>query len=228
MLPTSRSTAARQRAACDRRDLPALRNRREIAAVSRGTAIPGKKRRENMAVKIDALRSATDRRIGPTGMVMTAQDSFREFTKAALAPMFRELGFKGSGQKFSFPASDHFIQIGVQKSSYSDKDEIRFTLNVQIVPIGEWAEAAKLRAHFPKVPSPNTYYGVGFQERVGLMRPEKLDLWWRFSTNTDKLALLEEIRGLLVEHVIPVIRKTMKQEAQQGAGADATRPHGSA
>lgn len=157
---------------------------------------------------------------------MTAQDSFKEFSRSALAPMFRELGFKGSGQKYSFPAPDHFIQVGVQKSFYSDKDEIRFTLNVQIVLVKDWVAAATQRSHFPKVPSPNTYYGVGFQERIGLMRSEKMDLWWSFAQGTDKAALLEEIRDLLVAHVMPAIRRTVNQDAQQSAAAVAAKPHG--
>jgi len=160
--------------------------------------------------------------------MMTAQDSFKEFMKAELAPMFRDLGFKGSGQRYRYPASDHFVHVGVQKSCYSDKDEIRFTLNVQIIAIEKWAEATDQRPHFPKVPSPNTHYGVGFEARVGLMRPEKLDLWWNFGAGADKADLVEEVRSLLVAYVMPVIRKAVNQEAQTGAGADGARPRGPA
>ena len=146
---------------------------------------------------------------------MKIQDAFKELLKDHFAPMMRKLGFKGSGQKYSYPADDYFIQIGIQKSQYSDSERISFTLNIQIIGKEEWNEVRKTRDFYPEKPSANTFYGVGKNERIGLMTPQNLDKWWDYGLDAKELSILDEIRVMIETYVLPEIAMKVTTEPNQ-------------
>lgn len=44
-----------------------------------------------------------------------------------LAPALRALGFKGSGQIYTLPDEDCWALVGIQRSQFSDRYDLRFT-----------------------------------------------------------------------------------------------------
>ena len=47
----------------------------------------------------------------------TAQQAFVSMAKNEIAPRLRELGFKGSGQKFRLPSDTHLLALDFQRSA---------------------------------------------------------------------------------------------------------------
>jgi Domain of unknown function (DUF4304) len=56
---------------------------------------------------------------------VTAQEAFTMMVKEQIAPALRELGFKGSGQRFTLPDDEHWALIGLQKFTWSNREAMR-------------------------------------------------------------------------------------------------------
>lgn len=151
---------------------------------------------------------------------MKIQDTFRQFLRERFAPAMRDLGFKGSGQKYSFPSDTHYIQIGLQKSAYSDSNELQFTLNFQIIEKKEWMKEKELIQPSTPKPNPNIHERIGYTERIGLMTPKNLDLWWTYGLDTSELDLLEEVIVMIRKYIIPMIELNKTNEAQQDSAGN--------
>ena len=69
----------------------------------------------------------------------TAQETYDEMVREGLRPTLKAQGFKGSGSTFTWPSRSHFAQLGFQESQFSDRDALRFTVNVTIADRSSWA-----------------------------------------------------------------------------------------
>ena len=78
------------------------------------------------------LHAAAGVVIADTSAVSSAQEIFAAMLRDELAPRLRQLGFKGSRQAFLLPDDHRWIQIGFQKSAWSDAGSVRFTANVTV------------------------------------------------------------------------------------------------
>jgi hypothetical protein len=65
----------------------------------------------------------------------TAQQAFASMAKNEIAPQLRELGFKGSGQKFRLPSETHLLSLDFQRSAWNDILAVSFTINLGADPI---------------------------------------------------------------------------------------------
>ena len=139
--------------------------------------------------------------------VRPVQSSFRQYLKTCFAPMTRKLGFTGSGQKYTYADSDRHVQFGVQKSACSDSSQISFALNIRMIPHSDWDEARSTHPHYPKVPGPNTFFGVGLNKRISQLLPENRDLWWNYCESSDILTLTNVMSDVIKNRVLPIIHK---------------------
>jgi len=76
---------------------------------------------------------------------VTAQDYFRFAAKAAIGPAVRAAGFKGSVPNWVLTADNGDCSvINLQSSSYSSRSEVRFVVNLAVIPVPwwEWREYA--------------------------------------------------------------------------------------
>jgi hypothetical protein len=48
-----------------------------------------------------------------------------------IAPELRAAGFKGSRQSFDLPSESHWAVLGFQKSAWSDRQRVTFTVNLR-------------------------------------------------------------------------------------------------
>jgi hypothetical protein len=142
--------------------------------------------------------------------MISAQEQFRSFLRDNLAPRLRALGFTGSGQNFSIPSETCWALMGIQRSRWSDRKELKFTLNLYVVPREEWENAKKDRSYLSKAPSANTRWPIGWHQRIGSVMPEKKDLWWRFPPATDASRLAAEIAQVVDTYALPEIRKRIE------------------
>src|SRR5439155_1336209 len=94
-------------------------------------------------------RRAGDRpRAAQTGCeadAMTAQEAFTMMVKDEIAPALRELGFKGSGQRFTLPSETHWALLGLQKFTWSDRDRVDFYRGDELVGSGETDGDGRIR-----------------------------------------------------------------------------------
>jgi hypothetical protein len=140
---------------------------------------------------------------------VTAQEVFATMMKTEMAPALRALGFQGSGQRFALQSETHWAQIGFQKSAWSDREEILFTVNVQCVSRAAWDEARGSRAWLPKRPSPNSAYpGGGWWERIGRLANRE-DTWWHVNADRPTDPITREVIGLIRERALPALRERM-------------------
>jgi Domain of unknown function (DUF4304) len=142
---------------------------------------------------------------------MTAQEAFTTMVKEQIAPALRELGFKGSGQRFVLPSETHWAQIGLQKFTRSNRDFVDFTANVTVVRRDVWVAERAEQAHLPKQPAPNIYYGTyAWQTRIGDLVPERREQVWRVDPDRPTEPVAEEFVPAIRDHALPVMRKRMR------------------
>jgi hypothetical protein len=140
--------------------------------------------------------------------VTSSQEIYAAALKDEVAPVLREAGFKGSGANFTLPSETHFATIGFQKSQYSDRDALKFTINLKVVPKAVWEEMRQQRSHLPAKPSPNTIYGnYEWNQRIGLLMPERTDRWWWVYGSEDNTGTFTEVKRALMEIGVPALRR---------------------
>jgi Domain of unknown function (DUF4304) len=142
---------------------------------------------------------------------MTAQEAFTTMVKEQIAPSLRELGFKGSGQRFTLPDEKLWAQIGLQKFSWSDPDAVEFTANVPVVRRDVWEQERLRSPHLPKQPAPNIFYGTyAWQTRIGNLLPERDEKRWRVEPDRPTEPVAEEFVAAIREYALPAMRKRMR------------------
>ncbi|CAM5282641.1 hypothetical protein LSHI6S_00350 [Leifsonia shinshuensis] len=102
----------------------------------------------------------------------TAQDAYKRLLNDSLSPAFRKRGFSGSAGRYSLNSKTHWALLGFQKSAYSDRDSIKFTINVMVVLRSDWDQFRALSPASPARPSPSAHYSreIG-GERIGMLDP---------------------------------------------------------
>lgn len=140
----------------------------------------------------------------------TVQNKFKELLKNTVAPALRENGLKGSGQEYSIKSEDYWALIGLQKSMYSDSQKLKFTINIYVISKQQWDEGREQFSYFPKKPSPNTKWQLGWSERIGMLMPSKLDHWWEFNIETNASELAEQVVEAISKYAIPAMQAKMQ------------------
>jgi uncharacterized protein DUF4304 len=86
--------------------------------------------------------------------VEDAQTVFKAWTKDALAPALRGMGFRGSGQVFTLPDEECWALLGIQKSTSSTSELLKFTLNFSVANRHLWNGAGdRPEQHDPCLPT---------------------------------------------------------------------------
>lgn len=131
----------------------------------------------------------------PQAGVATAQQNYEVLVKDHLSPAFRDVGLRGTGGRYSLPIEvPGWALLGLQKSSYSDKAEIRFTVNLLVVTRASWFEARESKPYLPEKPSAGVIYGAGeAQARIGSLHPDGADKWWRVLAGPPALAVADDV-----------------------------------
>jgi hypothetical protein len=154
--------------------------------------------------------------------VGTAQDTFKAMLRDLVAPELRSLGFKGSGQNFSLPNDSHWALLGFQKSDFSHRDEISFTINLTVVRRDEWERGhAKAWPSRPVRP-PGANWGLSpmleadfggayWHERIGSLMPGGRDRWWTVADDEDTRDLAAVVVAEIDEFAIPAMRERTRK-----------------
>jgi hypothetical protein len=117
---------------------------------------------------------------------------------------------RGSGGRFEFPSDVVWAQMGFQKSTYSDSQEVRFTVNLSVIRREAWEEHRLGRQHLGEKPTPTLHYGAwADQVRIGTLTPEGGDKWWRIVRGVQSVTVLEDALHDLLTYGVPWLRERL-------------------
>lgn len=135
---------------------------------------------------------------------MTTQQVYNQLMKESFAPALRGVGLKGSGGRFELPAENSWVQLGFQKSAFSDSKDLKFTVNLSVISRAIWTEQSLARPYLGKRPSPSTHYGSWAEQiRIGHLTPSGNDLWWSLSRGQNPGPVATEVVSTLVDLAVP-------------------------
>ena len=143
---------------------------------------------------------------------MSMQAQFRDLLKSDIAPLLRAHGIKGSGQNYALPSASHWALIGIQKSTYSNAEQIKFTINLYVVSRSVWAKERELRSYFPPKPTANVYWQIGWSMRIGTLLPGGQDYWWSFDRQTNTGDLVQSVVDAIITKALPVMRQQLQKD----------------
>jgi hypothetical protein len=146
---------------------------------------------------------------------VTAQEAFTMMVKEQIAPALRQLGFKGSGQRFTLPDEEHWALIGLQKFTWSDRDEVEFTANVTVARRDVWEEERAKQPRLPKQPSANIFYGTFvWQQRIGALVPGGEERTWRVSPDHPTEGVAQDFVSSVRDHALPAMRQQIAARSE--------------
>lgn len=138
--------------------------------------------------------------------VRTAQEVYTEMLANRISPFMREQGFTGSQGKYSLRSPGYWVLAGFQRSAYSTRSEVTFTINLLVVSRAEWELLRQERPELSESPSANIYGGVPDHERIGSLTESGQDLWWKVSAGMDGDEVAANVTEVLRDFGIPWLR----------------------
>ena len=152
----------------------------------------------------------------PRHEVQSAQDAFRELLTAHVGPALKAHGFKRQGQTFGLRGDGVWGVINFQKSQWTGRESVDFTINV-----GVWSdrlsETVSGERSRPKgIPAVAT---CQWQKRVGALMPAGHDRWWTLAPPLESWnltlssGLLSEVMAALIEYALPTVQRINSDRA---------------
>lgn len=143
-------------------------------------------------------------RVAAIGGGVPAQTVYADFIKDIVSPRLRAAGLVGSGGRYSLKSETHWALIGFQKSWYSDKNEVRFTVNLLVVRRDEWTDLHERMPHLGATPSALISYGPPVRSaRIGKLVDDHEDKWWRVNSSQNMDLLAAEVLDNIVAAGLP-------------------------
>ncbi|HRW19722.1 MAG TPA: DUF4304 domain-containing protein [Dermatophilaceae bacterium] len=138
-----------------------------------------------------------------------AQETFAEFLRDDIAPILREMGFRGSGRRYTLPHSDRYAVVAFQTQRTKLADRVKFTVNVSVVGKRQWEAARASDPSLPEIPSAVLRYGPEsgvWHRRLGSL-VDGHERWWTLHESGTKRALvahdvLATISGVIVPALV--------------------------
>jgi len=148
-----------------------------------------------------------------------AYDQLTSFVRTNLAPWLRSLGFVGSGQQYQLPDERFYALLGIQRARGNTADEVRFTINVNVVPKDEWdrhrMKQTMQEGHpwWPDKPKANVDYMPDWWVRIGTLI-DGTDRWWTLTGDPDVVESVSvEVKEAIVRWAYPeILRRTRVRE----------------
>lgn len=137
-------------------------------------------------------------------MKTETQEKFDRIIKESFIEILKPLGFKKKANNFYLPLEKIGHIINIQKSYYSTKDDIRFTINVGIFSPEYWL--ACFNYHNKDVPAYPTEPECMIRERISSMRGLP-DIWYNIITTTDIEELIAEMKYNISSFILPFFEK---------------------
>lgn len=136
---------------------------------------------------------------------------------SGIRPRLRALGFRGSGTTFVLPSKSHHALLGLQKSAFSDRDALKFTVNITVAAVAAWEAARTAKPRLPEKPAANTLYGSFiWQSRIGRLLPAGQDHWWWLAADDDWRPVADEVVQAIESFGLPAMKEQLQQPSGRG------------
>ena len=122
---------------------------------------------------------------------MTAQDAYKELIRDHVAPSVRAPGFKGSGATYHRRVGEDWQIVNFQRSAYSDREEVRFTINLGVGLTSQRGVARLAHDRPPPV------HKCHIAERIGFAAGGDKDLWWTLAPSSDLAVVAADVASQL-------------------------------
>lgn len=143
----------------------------------------------------------------------TAQDYYKSAAKVTIGPAVRAAGFKGSVPNWVLTADNgDCAVINLQSSSSSSRSEVRFVVNLAVIPVPwwEWREYGPVPIRAPK-----EYHGL-WRDRLHPATGNVLsgsERWWQVVDPHSAEQAAREVVSLLESRGIPTLRPLLDRDA---------------
>jgi hypothetical protein len=125
---------------------------------------------------------------------------FDNILKESFNLILNPLGFKKRNNNYFLAKNDLGQIINIQKSKWSTKDKIQFTINTGIFIPEYWkliyGYYVKEMPKFPTEPE------CAIRKRIGVLR-QKDDIWYDLDSNTDEKRLISIMKENLYDFILP-------------------------
>ncbi len=125
--------------------------------------------------------------------------------KMEVTSLLKDLGFRKKQLIYACPVDGLSWLIDIQKSQWNDQEEAHFTVNCGVYVPGVLSIYANMSE-----PSTPKIEHCSFSVRIGMLIPEKKDLWWRLAVNdfesTDS-EIAQDLRSKIENVILPFLGK---------------------
>lgn len=133
-------------------------------------------------------------------MKTKTQEKFDKIINEGFQNILKPFGFKKKGNNFYLQLDGLGQIINIQKSKWSTKDEISFTINTGVFVPEYWSVFYNYQnAEIPKFPTEPVCL---IRKRIGEIRKQN-DTWYDLKNNTDENIIIEEMKTNVRTFVLP-------------------------
>jgi hypothetical protein len=149
------------------------------------------------------------------GEAVRAQEAFEEMVAQHIWPPLKARGFKRTKGNFHRPVGDNWELVNLQRSYYSDREEVRFTVNLA-VGIARLRDGLLTWADGKRPPE----YHCHFRERLGMLLNGR-DTWWSVTPDTNVVELADSVVLAIETYGLPWLEARSTDEGlRKLAGSD--------
>ena len=130
-------------------------------------------------------------------MKTDTQIKFDTIVKEGFTPVLKPLSFKKKALNYYRRLAEVGHIINIQKSSYGDRDNIRFRINIGIFEPKFWSVS-----HTGQLPDYPTEPVCLIRKTINDLRGRK-DLWYEIHNYTDEQKLIKEIQEDIQQYILP-------------------------
>ena len=130
-------------------------------------------------------------------MKTDTQIKFDTIVKEGFTPVLKPLSFKKKALNYYRQLSEVGHIINIQKSSYGDRDNIKFRVNLGVFEPRFWAGS-----HIGQLPDYPTEPVCLIRKTINDLRGRK-DLWYEIHNYTDEQKLIKEVQEDIQNYILP-------------------------
>ena len=122
--------------------------------------------------------------------------------------VLKPVGYRRQGSNFILREKDAIGLIGLQRSIFNSKSDVKFTANVGVMfekCIEPWCNSVSV------VKRPSAMY-LHVNERLGFLMPEHCDRWWEIRADTNASDLVNDFVPKVSEYAVPFVQRHLKVE----------------
>ena len=134
-------------------------------------------------------------------MKTDTQIKFDTIVKEGFTPLLKPLSFKKKALNYYRRLAEVGHIINIQKSSYGDRDNIRFRINIGIFEPKFWLVEYDFK-HTGQVPDYPTEPDCLIRKTINDLRGRK-DLWYEIHNYTDEQKLIKEVQEDIQNYILP-------------------------